>query len=130
MKGVGWYLLAGLAGGVLGGMGLGGGTLLIPILTLCLGVEGRTAAWLNLLTFLPMSVVALCIHCKHRLVSASDLWMFLPPAVISALVAALLSSKWDADLLRKIFGWFLIVTGAISLFLSLLKSPLRKRKNR
>ena len=32
------YLLAGLAGGILGGMGMGGGTVLIPILTMFCGV--------------------------------------------------------------------------------------------
>ena len=33
-----WYALSGLAAGVLAGMGMGGGTLLIPLLTLALGV--------------------------------------------------------------------------------------------
>ena len=28
------YMFAGLAGGILGGMGMGGGTVLIPILTI------------------------------------------------------------------------------------------------
>ena len=130
MSEIWWYLLAGLAGGVLGGMGLGGGTLLIPILTLCLAVEGRTAAWLNLISFLPMSVVALCVHCKHKLVSVSDLILFLPAAVISALLCAFLSTGWDAAFLRKIFGWFLVVTGSISLLLSLCKRLFYERKQR
>ena len=32
-----WYLLAGLLFGVLGGMGMGGGIILIPVLTWFLG---------------------------------------------------------------------------------------------
>ncbi len=130
MNGLWAYLLAGLAGGVLGGMGLGGGTLLIPLLTLCLGVEGRMAAWLNLVSFLPMSVIALCIHCKHKLVSASDLIAFLPSAILAALAAAVFSAGWDAVFLRKIFGWFLIVTGSISLLISLRNEVFLKRKKR
>ena len=130
MSALWWCLLAGFAGGVLGGMGLGGGTLLIPLLTLCLGVEGRTAGWLNLISFLPMSVVALCVHCKYKLVSVSDLILFLPAAVISALLCAFLSAGWDAAFLRKIFGWFLVVTGSISLLLSLCKRLFCERKQR
>ncbi len=36
------YVAAGLAGGVLAGMGMGGGTLTLPILVLLLGVEQLT----------------------------------------------------------------------------------------
>ena len=38
-----WYILAGVCGGIIGGMGMGGGTLLIPILTLFLGIDQRSA---------------------------------------------------------------------------------------
>lgn len=48
-------LLAGLAGGVLGGMGMGGGTVLIPILTMLCGVPQHMAQSVNLFSFLPMS---------------------------------------------------------------------------
>ena len=34
-----WLILAGAAGGIIAGMGMGGGTLTIPILTLALDVE-------------------------------------------------------------------------------------------
>ena len=37
-----WFLLAGLLGGVLAGMGMGGGTLTIPLLVLALGVDQLT----------------------------------------------------------------------------------------
>ena len=33
------FFLCGIAGGVLGGMGMGGGTALIPLLTVLCGVE-------------------------------------------------------------------------------------------
>ena len=52
-------------GGLIGGMGMGGGTLLIPLLTLCAGVEQHLAQAINLIAFVPMSIIAVCIHKKN-----------------------------------------------------------------
>ena len=52
------YFLCGILGGVLGGMGMGGGTVLIPLLTIFCGVEQGAAQGVNLLSFLPMSLLA------------------------------------------------------------------------
>ena len=52
-------------GGIIGGMGMGGGTLLIPLLTLAAGVEQHLAQAINLMSFVPMSIVALIIHKKN-----------------------------------------------------------------
>ena len=49
--------LIGFAGGVLGGMGMGGGTALIPLLTLC-GVGQAEAQAVNLLAFAPTAAPA------------------------------------------------------------------------
>ena len=60
-------IIFGVIGGLIGGMGMGGGTLLIPLLTLFGGITQRVAQSLNLITFLPMAVVALIIHAKNKL---------------------------------------------------------------
>jgi uncharacterized membrane protein YfcA len=44
------YLLVGALGGVLGGMGMGGGTLLIPALTIFCEVEQHVAQAINLIS--------------------------------------------------------------------------------
>ena len=62
-------VLAGVIGGIVGGMGMGGGTLTIPILTIFLSYEQLQAQGINLIAFLPMSVVALIIHAKNHLVA-------------------------------------------------------------
>ena len=41
------FIVFGIIGGLLGGMGMGGGTLLIPLLTLGLDVPQQTAQLLN-----------------------------------------------------------------------------------
>ena len=82
------FLISGLLGGVLGGMGMGGGTLLIPILTIFLGIEQRLAQGINLIVFVPMALVALIIHCKNELVD----FKIGIPIIISGLVASICGS--------------------------------------
>ena len=55
----------GFFAGIIGGMGMGGGTLLIPILTIFLSFEQKNAQAINLLVFIPMAIVALIIHFKN-----------------------------------------------------------------
>ena len=56
-----WYGIAGVLSGVLGGMGMGGGTLLIPLLSLFYSVGQHTSQAVNLISFIPMAIVALII---------------------------------------------------------------------
>jgi uncharacterized membrane protein YfcA len=46
------YILVGIIGGVLGGMGMGGGTLLIPMLGIFFGLEQHVAQAINLISFI------------------------------------------------------------------------------
>ena len=52
---------------MLGGMGMGGGTVLIPALTVILGVEQHVAQATNLIAFLPMALFTLKIHKENGL---------------------------------------------------------------
>jgi len=112
------YILSGLAGGVIGGMGMGGGTLLIPLLAL-LGVEQHMSQAVNLIVFIPMSAVALIIHIKNKLVNFFPLVFF--PAVLTAVIGSLIAVRLDAGSLRTYFGIFLIVLGTAYLGQELMK---------
>jgi len=57
-------LLLGLACGTVSAWGVGGGTLLLLVMTLLLGVDARTAQCVNLLFFLPTAASALYLHGK------------------------------------------------------------------
>ena len=46
------YVLFGLLGGLIGGMGMGGGTILIPLLTLFLNIPQLQAQTINLISFI------------------------------------------------------------------------------
>ncbi len=101
------WLIAGIAGGILGGMGMGGGTVLIPILTIFCGVPQHMAQSVNLFTFLPMSLLSLRVHAKNGLLDTKGaVWMMVPATLLSAL-GALFVQGLAPDALRVCFGAFL-----------------------
>ena len=103
------FLLCGIAGGILGGMGMGGGTLLIPLLTAVCGVRQSAAQGINLLSFLPMSVVALSVHAKSGLLKKEGLAFLMIPALLFSALASLAAAYLPEEALSKGFGAFLIV---------------------
>lgn len=107
------FVIVGVAGGVMGGMGMGGGTLLIPLLTLLGGVEQHLAQSINLCAFLPMSVAALIVHVRNKLVDASHILIVAIPAALASVGASLLSRIVDGGSLSRYFGIFL---GAVGIY--------------
>jgi len=110
------FVLAGVLGGALGGMGFGGGTLLIPILTLVFELPPKTAAWLNLIAFLPAASVAMIVHSKDRSILWKEVFFLLLFAFVGVILAFALGDRLSDRLLKGFFGWFLILFGAFSLF--------------
>ena len=106
-----WEIIAGVLGGIVGGMGMGGGTLTIPILTIFLHYEQLKAQGVNLIAFLPMSVVALIIHAKNHLVAFKQTWGLALVGSLFSLGGALLANHMSNIVLKKIFAVFLIGLG-------------------
>ena len=97
--------------GFLAGIGVGGGSLLIIWLTMALGMEHSIARNINLLFFLPSAAVATAFRWKQGALP----WKKVLPAMIAGVICAygfsLLSQKIDTQLLQKLFGVLLILTG-------------------
>ena len=108
--------MAGVLAGIPGGMGMGGGTVLIPLLTVFLSVAQHPSQAVNLITFIPMAVVVLIFHIKNKLVEFKDLVWLILPAVLFAGGASLLASVIEGDILKRIFGGFLIVLAFVQFF--------------
>lgn len=110
-----FYILAGLAGGVMGGMGLGGGTLLIPVLTVFLDVNAKQAAAINLISFIPMSIVACVIHAKNKLLDIRKALLIALPASVTCVLSSLAAQKIPSDGISAGFAVFLICLASVML---------------
>lgn len=102
-------LVLGLISGVAGGMGLGGGTILIPALTIFLNVPQTSAQGVNLIVFLPMAVVAIIIHSKNGFIQTKDLIFLILPGIVFSVVGAMVSNLIPRQIVRIVFGCFLIL---------------------
>ena len=103
------YVLVGILSGVIGGMGMGGGTFLIPILTIFLRVNQHVSQAINLVAFIPMSIVAVFIHYKNKLIDFKSVLPVILPAILTAILGTLVAKNTDGDLLKRLFGGFLII---------------------
>lgn len=108
-----WLLpfLCGLGASVISAWGVGGGTLLLLVMTLFLGVDQRTAQGINLLFFLPTAVSALVCHAKCGYLDKPTLKAAVPAAVAAALIGAWISTAVDVEILRRPFGVYLLASG-------------------
>ena len=80
--------LCGLGASILSAWGVGGGTLLLLVMTLFLDVDQRTAQGINLLFFLPTAASALVCHARGGYLDKPTLKSAVPLAVAAALAGA------------------------------------------
>lgn len=116
-----YFVLAGVLGGVLAGMGMGGGTLTLPILVLVMGVEQITAQFANLIAFLPSGSAALLVHAKNGLIRKDNLIFMLLPSLAACVFCSFWASEANGDLLKKLFGVFLVLVAVFSLAAKIVK---------
>lgn len=104
-------LACGLGAGVLSAWGVGGGTLLLLVMTLLLGVDQRTAQAVNLLFFLPTAASALFCHARSGCLDRPVLRAAVPWAVAAAAAGAWMAAAADPEVLRRPFGVYLLLSG-------------------
>lgn len=111
-------ILIGLIGGIVGGMGMGGGTITIPLLVILGGIEQHLAQSINLIIFLPMSIFAILIHLKNNLIDYKKAFIIIIPATITAVLFSIIAQEVSSESLKFYFGIFLLILGLFQ-FLSI-----------
>lgn len=109
-------LAVGFFSGIISGMGIGGGTILIPALLLLTDVNQHQAQGVNLIYFIPTALTALAAHQKAGSIS----WKTARPlaflGLAGAAAGAVLAVSLKAELLRRVFGGFLLLMGLGEIF--------------
>ncbi|MGL4910905.1 MAG: TSUP family transporter [Romboutsia sp.] len=108
-----FFVVIGFFAGIIGGMGMGGGTILIPALILFANIDPKIAQSINLLSSIPMTIIALIIHIRSKNVV---LKLVIPIAlfgVFGAIFGSFVANYLSSYILKKVFGVFLLVVGSI-----------------
>ena len=121
-------ILFGFLSGIIGGMGMGGGTLLVPLLSF-LDLEQKTIQAINLVSFVPMCCVALGFHAHNKLIKPKHIWWIVVPAVLAAVGGAFCAGIADNKILRLCFAVFLIAVGVWQLIVAIKFAVKNKRQS-
>ena len=102
--------------GAMAGMGIGGGSLLILWLTIIMGVDTETASTINLLFFLAAAGAVSFLRWKKRTLRIKKVLPGILAGCLAAMVVGLFRTQIREDMMRKLFGVFLLLVGIRELF--------------
>lgn len=111
---------------------MGGGTILILLLSLILGLNQHIAQATNLVFFIPTAFTATIINAKNKNIKWKDALPIAFMGIIGSIISATVSSNMDVKLLRKLFGAFLIAIAIYEIYSwykVYIKEKIRHNKN-
>ncbi len=101
-------IIIGAISGIISGTGMGGGTILIFLLTFLFQIEQHVAQATNLIFFIPTSIIAIIVNIKNKNINLKLGTLISVYGILGAIVGANVSIKTNVKDLRKYFGIFLI----------------------
>ena len=104
-----WEILTGIISGIISGTGMGGGTILILVLSIFLGIDQHIAQATNLVFFIPTAIAAIVVSIKSRLIEWKTGITIAITGVIGAVIGANISTKLNVRTLKHCFGIFLAI---------------------
>ncbi len=122
-------ILIGLVSGIVSGTGMGGGTILIFLLTFFMGIEQHMAQATNLIFFIPTSIVAILVNIKNKNVDLKLAIIISIFGILGAIIGANISLHTDVNILKKCFGVFLAIVAINEIYSIVKKYRITKNTN-
>ena len=123
-----WEILTGIISGTISGTGMGGGTILILLLSLFMGLEQHIAQATNLVFFIPTAIAAILTNLKQKNIDLKLAVNISSFGIIGAIIGAIISNDISSENLKKYFAIFILVIALHEIY-ELYKEYKRKRKN-
>ena len=112
------FIVLGICAGIISGaLGLGSGTIVVPVLVLLFGFGQKNAQGTALAVMVPMALVGALRYWQNPVIELNVviIGLIICGAVVGVLVGAELASMLPAHVLRKVFAIFLIIV-AVRMF--------------
>ena len=95
---------------------MGGGTILILLLSIFMGIDQHIAQATNIVYFIPTAISAVIIGIKNKNVQ----WKIALPIILAGTIGAVISSNIsthiNVEILRKLFGAFLLIIASYEIY--------------
>lgn len=108
--------IIGFLSGIISGMGIGGGTILIPSLVFFTNLTQQQAQGINLIVFIPVAFIALIIHYKEKNIEFKHAKWIILGGIFGAVIGSFIAININSNNLKKYFGIFLLFIGIYELF--------------
>lgn len=103
--------------GVLGSMGLGGGTILVVYLTYFRSMAQKQAQGINLVCFIPIAILSVIIYSRQNLTDKKVILPLILYGIVGASLGYLILDMLPQEMLGKLFGAFLILLSLKEFFI-------------
>lgn len=121
-------VIFGIISGIVTGLGMGGGTILILLLSLFMNLEQHVAQATNLVFFVPTSIAAIIINLKQKNINKKVVILVSTFGIIGAIIGSIISENINSNSLRKYFAIFILLIVIYEIY-KLYKEYRIKRKN-
>ncbi len=122
-------IIFGIVAGSVAAIGMGGGTILILLLSLFGNIEQHLIQGINLVFFIPTSIVAIYLNVRRKTIDYRLAVTVIFFGIIGAICGSLLSFKIDNQNLRKYFGIFLLIIAIFQIYSFFREYRLEKKEN-
>ncbi len=125
-------IFIGMLAGFFTALGLGGGSVLILLLTIFLKMDLHLAQSCNLIFFIFSALISIFINLKHKNINFKNSKFIILFGILGAFVGAKISKNLNSKILQKVFACFLIVIAfseLYSYYKLYIKNKIRHTKN-
>lgn len=122
-------ILIGAFSGIFSGVGMGGGTILIFLLTSFARLDQHIAQATNLVYFVPTAISAIIVNYKDKNIDIKLAKYISIYGIIGAIIGALISVNLDVQRLKKIYGLFLVIIAIHEIYTLFKEYKLHRRRD-
>ena len=109
-------IVFGILSGIIAALGMGGGTILIMLLSFFTGLQQHLIQGINLIFFIPTAIVAIIYDIKNKIIDYKISKILIISGIIGAVIGANISFKIDNSDLKKYFGYFLLIIAILETY--------------
>ena len=119
-------VLIGVFSGIFSGIGMGGGTILIFLLTTFIRIEQHIAQATNLIYFIPSAII---VNFKNKNIDTKLAIFVSIGGALGAIIGANISVNIEVQRLRRLFGIFLVTIVIHEIYTLFKEYKLNKKSN-